>query len=105
MQLACMAASCLCLTNLHVAIESGSRKAELNLHECDQQSNKSQMTRPDANPGQYNVPHFEVCFVSHLAHIWKSIIVAHFDMLNLAETALLFYRMTDVPFLPKMDQI
>ena len=44
-------------------------------------------------------------FVPQLAHFGKHFLptMACFD-LKLAETALLFYRVTDVPFLPKVDQ-
>ena len=48
----------------------------------------------------------EVCFCAKIGTFWKPF-STHFDMpslATLAETALLFYRVTDVPFLPKMDQ-
>ena len=45
--------------------------------------------------------------LAHFGNHFLSIIMEHFDMpilAKLAETALLFYRVTEVPFLPKMDQ-
>ena len=50
---------------------------------------------------------YEVCFCAKIGTFWKPNYMAHFDIgikPNLAQTALLFYRVTNVPFLPKMDQ-
>ena len=56
-----------------------------------------------------HVLHKEICFEPKLAHFENHSlpITVRFDMPikpKLAETALLFYRVTDVPFLPKMNQ-